>query len=80
MGPSGKCYFRHWNRHSQIRCTIYDCLIDGKDPREALLKCEVENLFIIPSNIDLVGAEIEMLDRYERERRLKRCLKNRTGL
>src|SRR5664280_3842681 len=38
----------------QIRCTIYDCLIDGKDPSEALLKCEVENLFIIPSNICLL--------------------------
>jgi len=59
----------------QIRCTIYDCLIDGKDPREALLKCEVENLFIIPSNIDLVGAEIEMLDRHEREKTLKEVLK-----
>ncbi len=59
----------------QIRCTIYDCLIDGKEPMEALLKCEVENLSIIPSNIDLVGAEIEMLDRHEREKTLKGVLK-----
>lgn len=59
----------------QIRCTIYDCLIDGKEPGEALLKCEVENLSIIPSNIDLVGAEIEMLDRHEREKILKVVLK-----
>jgi chromosome partitioning protein len=46
-----------------------------KSHREALLKCEVENLFIIPSNIDLVGAEIEMLDRHEREKILKGVLK-----
>jgi chromosome partitioning protein len=59
----------------QIRSTIYDCLIDGKEPSEALLKCEVENLSIIPSNIDLVGAEIEMLDRHEREKILKEVLK-----
>ena len=59
----------------QIRCTIYDCLIDGKEPNDALLKCEVDNLFIIPSNIDLVGAEIEMLDRHEREKILKKVLK-----
>ena len=59
----------------QIRCTIYDCLIDGKEPREALMGCEVENLTIIPSNIDLVGAEIEMLDRPEREKILKEVLK-----
>jgi chromosome partitioning protein len=58
-----------------IRCTIYDCLIDGKEPQDALLKCEVENLSIIPSNIDLVGAEIEMLDRHEREKILKEVLK-----
>ncbi len=55
----------------QIRSTIYDCLIDGKEPGDALMSCEVENLSIIPSNIDLVGAEIEMLDRPEREKILK---------
>jgi chromosome partitioning protein len=59
----------------QIRCTIYDCLIDGKEPNEAILGCEVENLSLMPSNIDLVGAEIEMLDRPERERILKVVLK-----
>jgi chromosome partitioning protein len=58
----------------QIRCTIYDCLIDGKEPGEALMASEVENLSIIPSNIDLVGAEIEMLDRPEREKILKGVL------
>jgi len=55
----------------QIRSTIYDCLIDGKSAREAILSCEIENLSIIPSNIDLVGAEIEMLERHEREKILK---------
>ena len=39
------------------------------------MRCEVENLSIIPSNIDLVGAEIEMLDRPEREKILKKVLK-----
>lgn len=58
----------------QIRCTIYDCLIDGKDPVEAILKCEIENLSLMPSNIDLVGAEIEMLDRPEREKILKKMI------
>ncbi len=54
-----------------IKCTIYDCLIDGKDPHEAIIGCAVENLSLMPSNIDLVGAEIEMLDRQGRERILK---------
>ena len=39
------------------------------------MSCEVENLSIMPSNIDLVGAEIEMLDRPEREKILKKVLK-----
>jgi chromosome partitioning protein len=58
----------------QITCTVYDCLIDGKDPKDALVKCEVDNLWIIPSNIDLVGAEIEMLEMPEREKVLKKVI------
>jgi chromosome partitioning protein len=58
----------------QISCTIYDCLIDGKSPKDAIVKCEVENLMIIPSNIDLVGAEIEMLEMAEREKVLKKVI------
>jgi len=38
----------------QMRSTIYDCLIDNKEPGDAILGCEIENLSIIPSNIDLV--------------------------
>lgn len=55
----------------QIKTTVYDCLIDGSDPAEAILPTEIGNLKIIPSNIDLVGAEIEMLERPEREKILK---------
>jgi chromosome partitioning protein len=58
----------------QIRSTIYHCLIDGNDPKEAMLSCGIDNLFIIPSNIDLVGAEIEMLERLDREKILKNVL------
>jgi chromosome partitioning protein len=57
-----------------INSTVYDCLIDGKDPREALVKCDVDNLMILPSNIDLVGAEIEMLEMHEREKVLKKVI------
>jgi len=58
----------------QMRSTIYDCLIDNKEPGDAILGCEIENLSIIPSNIDLVGAEIEMLDKPEREKILKNVI------
>ncbi|HPA86964.1 MAG TPA: AAA family ATPase [Bacteroidales bacterium] len=55
----------------QIKCTVYDCLIDGKEPWEAVQTSSVENLSVMPSNIDLVGAEIEMLEKPEREKILK---------
>jgi len=63
----------------QLRCTIYDCLIDGKEPQDAMHECSVENLSVMPSNIDLVGAEIEMLDRPEREKILKKVLNKIEG-
>ncbi|MCA1741588.1 MAG: AAA family ATPase [Bacteroidales bacterium] len=58
----------------QVKVTIYDCLIDGVNPREAVMACGIDNLSVIPSNIDLVGAEIEMLERPEREKTLKKVL------
>ena len=53
---------------TQVASTVYNCLIDGVDVREAIYSTDVENLDIIPSHIDLVGAEIEMLNRQNRER------------
>jgi len=58
----------------QVKTTIYDCLIDGVSPRGAVLPCSIDNLSVIPSNIDLVGAEIEMLERPEREKTLRKVL------
>ncbi len=58
----------------QIKCTVYDCLIDGREPGEAMIGCGIENLSVLPSNIDLVGAEIEMLERPEREKVLKNVI------
>lgn len=53
---------------------MYECLINGIDPKSAILPTSTENLFIIPSHIDLVGAEIEMLSMENRENILKKVL------
>jgi chromosome partitioning protein len=53
---------------------VYECLASDINPKEAILKSEVEGLHILPSSIDLVGAEIEMLDRDDRELVLKNKL------
>jgi chromosome partitioning protein len=63
----------------QVKTTIYDCLIDGVSPRGAVMPCSIDNLSVIPSNIDLVGAEIEMLERPEREKTLRKVLAGIAG-
>jgi len=57
-----------------LEFTIYECLIDGVPPLQAILPTEVENLFVLPSHIDLVGAEIEMLKLESREYVMKDVL------
>jgi len=57
-----------------LKKTIYECIINGVDPKETVLKTEIPNLSILPSHIDLVGAEIEMLNFENREKILKGVL------
>jgi len=57
-----------------LEFTIYECLIDKVPPIQAIQSTEVEKLFVLPSHIDLVGAEIEMLNMDDREHVMKRML------
>lgn len=59
---------------SKVDCSIYECIVDGVDVREAIFTSDIDNLDVIPSHIDLVGAEIEMLSMDNREKILKRIL------
>jgi chromosome partitioning protein len=54
-----------------IKTSIYECMIDHINPDEAILKTEIPGLEIMPSHIDLVGAEIEMVGIPDREYILK---------
>ncbi len=57
---------------SKIDCSIYNCIVGDVDVREAIYTTEIDGLDIIPSHIDLVGAEIEMLNMKDREKVLER--------
>ena len=57
-----------------VEQSIYECVVNGDDPKGAITNTEVEGLDIIPSHIDLVGAEIEMLNMENREQILKQIL------
>ena len=59
---------------SDSDASIYECLIDGVAASEAIMPTQIKGLDIIPSRIDLVGAEVEMMSRPDRERTLARVL------
>ena len=58
----------------EVDTSIYDCLINKADIREAIYTTDIEGLDIVPSHIDLVGAEIEMLNLPAREKVMKKVL------
>ncbi len=57
-----------------ITTGIYECIIDGVNPKDIILKTETPNLFLLPAHIDLVGAEIEMINLPNREKMMKQAL------
>ena len=58
----------------QVDCSLYECIIDKADVRDAIYTTDIEGLDIIPSHIDLVGAEIEMLNLENREQVVSQLL------
>lgn len=58
----------------EVECSLYECIINGTDVHEAIYTTDIESLDIVPSHIDLVGAEIEMLNLNDREKVIKKLL------
>lgn len=59
----------------EVECSLYECIIDKADVHDAIYTTDIDRLDIIPSHIDLVGAEIEMLNLEKREQVLAEILK-----
>ncbi len=57
-----------------LKCTVYECLVNGNDPHEAIFGSCMENLSVMPSHIDLVGAELELMNMDSRETVMKKML------
>ncbi len=53
-----------------IKSSIYECIINEANPKHTILTTTTPNLYLIPSHIDLVGAEIEMISLPNRERKM----------
>ena len=59
----------------EVDCSLYECIIDHTDVKEAIYTTDIYGLDIIPSHIDLVGAEVEMLKiKNNREKMMKELL------
>ena len=50
-----------------VEHSTYDCIVNDVDPKSAIIPTSVPNLKIIPAHIDLVGAELELINRLQRE-------------
>lgn len=55
--------------------SVYNVLVDDMPIKEAITRTTIENLDILPSNIDLAGAEVELVYLSEREKRLANALR-----
>jgi chromosome partitioning protein len=57
-----------------VKKSIYDCLVDDVNPQDIIFGTENPNLDILPAHIDLVGAELEMINLPNREYKLKNAV------
>ena len=57
-----------------IENSIYECMVDGLEARDMILRSDIQFLDLLPSHIDLVGAEVEMINLQNREEKMKEAL------
>ena len=60
--------------YTKVYPTVYDVLVKNSEVEEVIRKTRIEGLALLPSEISLVGAEVELVDERNRETRLKRII------
>lgn len=60
----------------EIENSIYECMVGGVNASDIIIQSEVEYLDLLPSHIDLVGAEVEMINLKNREEKMKEALRD----
>ncbi len=58
----------------EIETSIYECMVNGDSIRDIVIHTDIENLDLVPSHIDLVGAEVEMVNLENREERMREVI------
>ncbi|MCK5846524.1 MAG: ParA family protein [Bacteroidales bacterium] len=59
---------------NDIKTSIYECIVDDVKPENIVLKTKTPNLDLIPGHIDLVGAEIEIINMPNREMMMRNSI------
>lgn len=75
MDPQGNSTSGLGIEKHYLKSSVYEIMLADHSPVDAIIKTKVENLFLLPSNIGLVGAEVEMVPLIAREFILKQALK-----
>jgi chromosome partitioning protein len=57
-----------------VKTSIYECIVNDVAPKDIILETKTPHLYLLPSHIDLVGAEIEMIQMPNREHMMKQVL------
>ncbi|MEQ8583036.1 MAG: AAA family ATPase [Marinoscillum sp.] len=58
----------------EVEISIYECMVDGADAEKSIVSTDIKFLDLLPSHIDLVGAEVEMVSVAQREGKMKEAL------
>ncbi len=74
LDPQGNASTGMGIRHDERDTTIYEVLVSEAPIADAIVQTPVENLWAVPSTIDLAGAEIELVSQFSRELRLRKAI------
>ncbi len=74
IDPQGNATSGFGVNKRQLQKSSYDCIINGVPASEVILKTEYENVWLMPSSMNLAGAELELIDEPKREAKLRTIL------
>ena len=67
MDPQGNTTSGFGLEKTELKNTVYELMLGECTIRESMIQTEIDNLLLIPSNVNLAGAEIELLDIDDKE-------------
>jgi chromosome partitioning protein len=62
-----------------IKAGLYECILDNKHPQDVILETDTPNLFLLPTNTDLVAIELEIVNLPNRDYMMKAALEKIKG-